>query len=579
MNFKKIILGTSLALICFCMSGQTSNKTTSKEDNFPTESVYVHYNSTLLFSGETLYYKFYSLNNFSNELSNISKVGYVELIGEGKQAVFKHKISLTNGQGFGDFLLPSDISSGNYKLVGYTLWMNNNDKNKFFQADLKIINPYKAVDQSTVVSDSLLHSLKSNSSTTSAKSHELILQKKTYKTRDQVQFSITTNKTMHSDISISIHKANSIGAMPLTSSEKFNNEQLSNVVNKTISQNNVVMFPEIRGAILNGLLKSDSLAVSNKRIALSIPSGGLLNIVKTDNNGRFDLNVNEHYNNNKLYAQVFENNADNYKLEIEPSFKMDYSKLNFEEFKIRESDVEKILKRSILNQIDNAYLFTKTDSIIVQESNLPFDKSYDLEYDLDDYNRFSDMKEVFVEIINQAQIYQTSNNNYQFAVLNQNGSYDKSIPPLLVFDGIIIKDPNPLIYYNAKSVKTIKIIKNKYFLGSDIFNGVIVFQTINNDFSTKVVNSAVNKFELYDLEDTKQYKNMSYLGNSLTENNRIPDYRKQLYWNPSVKLNGDKNDFTFYTSDNSGEFEIRIEGFTEQGEPVSLSSTFTVIEE
>ncbi|TJY33460.1 hypothetical protein [Pontimicrobium aquaticum] len=575
MSIKKIVLFIGFVFFAIYLNGQNKSILSSTDKKFPTESVFIHYNSSLLFSGETLYYKFYCLNNLSNKLSNISKVGYVELVGENRQVVFKHKIALNNGLGYGEFLLPSDILSGNYKLIGYTLWMNNNQQNKFFIADLKVINPYKKINEKTIKSDSLNTQPRVGTAAIQTKNYELKLANNVYKPREEVRFSIVSNKVLQSDVSISVHKVNNISAPSLITSYK----SLNNTVSKTISQSNIVTFPEIRGNILKGTLKSDSLEVSNKKIALSIPSAGLVNIVKTNEVGTFNLNISEYHNNNDLYVQVFENNTDNYKLDIAPSFKADYKDLNFNKFEIFESEVSKILDRSILNQIDNAYLFTKTDSILVQESKLPFSTSYDLEYNLDDYNRFSEMKEVFVEIINQAQIYEVSNDNFQFAVLNQNGSYDKSIPPLLVIDGIIVKDANLLVNYNAKSIKTISIIKNKYYLGSDIFNGVIAFQTINNDFNRKVGDFVFNKFQLYDLEKIKHYKNVSYKGKLLTQNSRIPDYRKQLFWNPSIKLNHQTSNFSFFTSDNTGQYELRIEGFTEQGEPISLSKTFKVTDE
>ena len=338
-------------------------------------------------------------------------------------------------------------------------------------------------------------------------------------------------------------------------------------------------MPEIRGELLKGVLESEIHDVSNKNIAFSIPDGGLLNIVKTNEKGEFNFSVKANYYDNIAYAQILDDNPNDYKLKINSLFEMDYSMLDYDEFEINTNDEQKILKRSILNQIDNAYLFTKSDSLIIKESNLPFDDDYDLIYDLDDYNRFSDMRETFIEIINQAQINTVSKDNFQFAVLNPLGTFDRSLPPLLVIDGIIIKDPNLLVNYNAKKIKYIKIVKDKYFLGTSVFNGVISFQTINNDFYKSINDSTARKLELYSFEDIKHYKNASYQGNLLNEKTRIPDYRRQLYWNPNIELSKKTNSFTFYTSDNTGKFEIRVEGFTEQGEPVTLSSIFTVVEE
>ena len=57
-------------------------------------------------------------------------------------------------------------------------------------------------------------------------------------------------------------------------------------------------------------------------------------------------------------------------------------------------------------------------------------------------------------------------------------------------------------------------------------------------------------------------------------NQRVPDYRTQLYWNPNLNLT--KKQFSFYTSDVKGKFEIDIQGFTKNGKFISEKKTFDV---
>ena len=111
----------------------------------PQESIFVHYNTSSFFSGERLFYKVYCFNNQSENLSTISKIAYLEMISQDGKVVFKHKIRLENGIGFGDFSIPTSITTGSYKLFGYTHWMKNNNIEQFFQTDLIIINPYQKV--------------------------------------------------------------------------------------------------------------------------------------------------------------------------------------------------------------------------------------------------------------------------------------------------------------------------------------------------------------------------------------------------------------------------------------------------
>jgi len=74
----------------------------------PQEKVFVHYNASLLFSGEYLYYKLYCFNDEKNRLTSISKIAYVTLINEKGESVFEHKIKLNQGIGQGDFFVIPD---------------------------------------------------------------------------------------------------------------------------------------------------------------------------------------------------------------------------------------------------------------------------------------------------------------------------------------------------------------------------------------------------------------------------------------------------------------------------------------
>jgi hypothetical protein len=56
-----------------------------------------------------------------------------------------------------------------------------------------------------------------------------------------------------------------------------------------------------------------------------------------------------------------------------------------------------------------------------------------------------------------------------------------------------------------------------------------------------------------------------------------PDYRRVLYWNPSLTTDdyGDL-DFSFYTSDEAAEYRVEIEGMTYSGIPITYEYYFTV---
>jgi len=57
--------------------------------------------------------------------------------------------------------------------------------------------------------------------------------------------------------------------------------------------------------------------------------------------------------------------------------------------------------------------------------------------------------------------------------------------------------------------------------------------------------------------------------NDETQNTKQPDYRTTLYWNGNITTNEDSNnEVTFFTCDQTGDYDIIVEGITKRGIPV-----------
>jgi hypothetical protein len=110
------------------------------------EDVYIKVNSTTLLAGETLRYAAFVYDKNSGQLSDVSKLLYVELIDENGKAHFQHKLQLSNGLANTSFFIPTTISTGTYQLIAYTLWMRNFED--FFSLPITLINPYESPSKS-----------------------------------------------------------------------------------------------------------------------------------------------------------------------------------------------------------------------------------------------------------------------------------------------------------------------------------------------------------------------------------------------------------------------------------------------
>lgn len=107
------------------------------------EKIFVHTDRGCYLSGETLWFKIYTVSASDHTPSLLSKVAYVEVLDKDNAPVLQAKITLERGQGSGSFDIGNEIGSGNYLLRVYTRWMRNDDPGYFFQQQLTIINTSK----------------------------------------------------------------------------------------------------------------------------------------------------------------------------------------------------------------------------------------------------------------------------------------------------------------------------------------------------------------------------------------------------------------------------------------------------
>lgn len=584
MKLHKFIVSFLLTFNSIFIFSQADINNALKYNVIPQEKIFVHHNTSLLISGEYLLYKIYCLNNDNDKLSNVSKIAYIELISSNKTIVFKHKIKLDNGLGNGDFFISTTIPSGNYKLIAYTQWMRNKAEDHFFQSDITIINPFNKEQKNFFTkekSDSILN-LASNNSLVNFKSGNkksrtylnLNLSKKIFTNREKVQVNINSLKDKLSDgnYSLSVRKVVPINKIntPNSTNYFYPTQQQPKKKHKNLD---TIYLPELRGELISGkvLFKTDKKPVSNINIALSIPGKNyILKVANTNDSGIFYFNINEEYENTDATIQVIDDDIENYEIELMKPSDINYTNLKFSDFKIMQEMSNFILQRSIYNQIENAYQNEKLNSIDSIKSTTPFFESIAKIYNLDDYTRFLSIKETIVEVIDEAFITERRG----IGSLHVRGALTTNILPLVLVDGVIINNHNDIINYSAHKIKSVSLVRNKYIYSTKIFNGILSFKTINGDYRNSNTKDYIEKIKLQKPLRNKIYFEQDY--NESGNLKRIPDYRNQLLWLPNFKLDKKEKAIEFFTSDNKGDYEICLEGFTNEGKPVSLKEIITV---
>ena len=540
------------------MSAAAQVGTFNNIDSYPQEKIYVHTNSNFFLTGESLVFKIYCLDKDSNQMSSLSKVGYVELIDKENRSIYKQKINLNKGIGTGAIFLSSTLKTATYKLISYTQWMRN--KQNFFEENIFIVNPFSNKLTST---DSLKLNNYNTSFTENSTLLDLSSDKKIYQKREKVVLNFNTNNS--ENVSISVRKYDSIEIPNKINSLKFiENFKHSNTNSKK------TYLPELRGSLFKGVVTSDTnLDLFNKKIGLSfIGENKITKISVTDSLGVFYFNINQPFDANEVIIEVLEEDNKNYTISLITDNDLEKQFENFDELLLTEN-IRKIIKqRSLYTQIENAYNEVKLPTLkpVLKNEYVFQENENKIIYNLDEYERFKTIKEVAVEILQDVWI-RKKKDNYTFNLRDVNLESNTELETLLIVDGFILHNHTDFIDFDALKIKSIEIVKEKYLFGAKIYQGIINVATFKNKFEPSINNK--NKFILLKESNPKTSFNPDY---TAAENKRIPDFRTQLLWSSNIT----DDIISFYTSDVTGTFEAIIEGFTKEGTAIYEKIIFAV---
>ncbi|GLB50956.1 hypothetical protein [Neptunitalea lumnitzerae] len=546
-------------------------KANAQINNLINEEIFLHYNTASILTGETLYYKLYCYNKNNNNLSSLSKIAYVELISSDKESVAKQKISIKDGVGSGDFFIPTNISSGSYKVVAYTKAMLNN--NKLFEGNLLIINPFKRLNTDKVIVDTTTTNVVI---TNVPLMNENLLEtnKKKYLNREKVTISFDSSlleddEFLNGQYSISVRKFDALDTLTEVPTS-------SNFTQNIINTNNVglkTFLPELRGEVISGTITNYN-SLSDPTLALSSYGTQFdYELTEIDKEGHFNFILSNPSTSNKIALQLLENKPIIMSLD---TVLINYNALNIETpYTINTKLSETIKQRSTANQIENVFFEVKQDTIPLEVINTEnFYTTLEKTYILDEYTRFKSFKETIIEIIPEL-FLKKKKETYTLHLRDyENKASDEVFGETLVFvDGILLKDIHQLIEYGATRIDRIELVNKGYIYGDQLYYGVVSIFTKTQDFMP--ISTEEHPIYYADIIRPlmpKVYFNQKY---GSTTKTKIPDYRYQLLWQPTVAPKTNKS-LELYTSDIKGEYIISFQGFKSDGTPITINKPFTV---
>lgn len=557
----------------------------------PQEHILVHSNTSLLLTGEYLYYKVYAVNAKESGLSQLSKVAFIELVANDGALVFRHKVRLVNGMGQGDFFVPTVVASGVYKLIGYTNWMQNGSQNRFFQSDVTVINPYRSnqkelmiapTDDTTTSNDSVRHTdvhKENPTAQNAAQDLRLQISGAVFGRRKKVVLTLGSSLRgtfIGGDYSLAVRKKSRND----TSTLKDILRATENIANATVDRattGDTIFLPELRGELYQGkvIATAANASVKNLKVAFSIPGDAyILEVVETDDFGNFYITVAKNYQATTGFLQVLSSTSDKYKIQmLEPRI-LDHTKLYFKQLKTYPEMRTEILRRSIHNQIENSYFQFRPDSVATTSAALFLNGKQHTLYKLDDFTRFATVAETVVEILQDVNTKKVTKNQQELRVKGYDYASLDDIRPLILLDGFLVENHRKLLSADARKIKAISIYRHRIVNGPEIYEGAVVITTTDGfGYTAMGFEDEIARFNLLKPQPLKTYYTQVYEG---TSTSRLPDDRLQLLWKPTIKTTDKEQEIVFFTSDVLGEFEIELVGISDKGKVVCLQETFVV---
>jgi hypothetical protein len=562
-----------------------ADQSLSEESAFEAEQLMIHTDRQLYISGEIIWFKVMSFRWEMDQLSDFSKVAYLDLISPEGIAVSRVKINLEEGRGNGSIELPQALNSGNYHLRAYTQAMRNGDEEDFAVVKLIILNPGQAVVRADPNKPDTYTRFEPQSPTRPVSSNQVMdIQVKpvqqTVGQRREAVLEITTTdangRPVVADLSLSV---------ALQTSEKTVAQPLF-VETETLSPFDpwrpakMNYQAENRGMYLRGRVIDEATqdGAPNATIFLAFPGEtAMVYLEETDENGEFSFLLPELYGLRQVVLQTHPEETRSLRMELASAFHTPPS-LDRETF-ILPPDWVPLANAALVNaQVQQSYQSFELPPVFDQRSyfdTLPFFGHPEVRYVLDDYSRFP-IPEFFFEIVIEVAV-KGKYGSERLEVINEWESPFDNPDPLFLVDGVPVFDQRAFLKINNKLIEAAEVVTEPFWLNPIFYNGVIQLLSFEKDGRCfRLPENALQRSFLTLLPE-RQFSIPDYASQT---DSRLPDFRNTLYWNPSVQTdeNG-KATVRFFTADSVGDFEIHVEGIATEGQLGSAVGIIEVVKE
>ena len=488
-------------------------------------------------AGEDVFCSVFCFDGGSGSLSDFSSVAYVELISPEGSAV-RVKMALQDGRGAGRLRLPSNLPTGNYRLIAYTALNRNEEDMDYFRGSrvISVYNTLSASRQESVVLDAA-------SAAVAGKDHSygaavegkgrpygaaapagLELEQR----GDSLFLRNSGTECLDFCLSLSISDALPDPEGPGLADflEARSGDRA------TLRTDAELSIPEYEGEIVSIRVPA---MYSGVTAVLSGP--GLRNDIYSstvDSTGLVSFYTGNIYGDRDL---VFELNSrdvnDDFSLEVlSPFASPELDRDGVPELHLNGSVAEDLKRRSVAMQISRHFGIDEYMDSLQLRPDLLFKGGTMTVYEMDDYTRFPTMRETIVEYVREVHIRRQDGEPVLKLVPGKSfESYSSMLGgnALVLVDGVPVSEHGRVLDLNPALLRRICIYPYDVSTGSCIYSGVVNFISFRGDMAGLQFPGRVRILDFHGVT-------FPVTVGAAEEDSLSPDYRYTRMWQPLLHL-------------------------------------------
>lgn len=538
------------------------------------ERAYVVTDKDVYVTGDRIWCSAFCLDVTRGQLSSVSSVLYLELH-DGTKMLQGAKIALLDGRGCGYMNIPSNLPTGNYRLVAYTSQNRSEiayDYNGIASRTVSVFNPFsRERGLAVAVAPEDYKSAPAPAVEAGIVKVEVPQQ---VQPSSVVPLQLVSDAVSAASVSVSVYREEGIAHNANPTVADFISAAAA-VGNKGFSQD---VIPDYEGEVVRahivGADPSRRGEWVGKTAIISAP-GNRSDIYMSPigEDGSVAFFTNNIYGDKDLVCEMV---APDSTLKGHLELVSPFAATGVEAplpLQLCPSVAASLAEMAAAVQIERNFSADTLYEYIPVRNNLLFDDSGSILYRLDDYRRFPTFAEVFTEYLYEIRAREGGRR----LQVGRRGSRNNKVSfrngeSLFLLDGVPVTDHSRLYNYDPQLVELIRIFPDSFKIGTEYYDGIVDFTTYKHNLPSMTFGDRVRVLKFRGVSYPA-----AYTGASLPDASLWPDFRRTVYWHPMFDLPaGGAVSIDVRLPEAAGDYTVVVEGLTSDGQPVYARSAFSV---